>query len=361
MRLTQQIRFCRNPDGVRLAYATAGRGPYLLKTANWLTHLEHDWRTPIWRPFLEQLAQNRTLVRYDQRGCGLSDREVDDLSFTACLADLEAVADAATSGPVALLGISQGAALAVAFAARHPDRVSRLVLYGSFLRGRLRRDLTPSQRQEARLLTEMIRVGWGRENPAFRQVFSSLFLPRGTPEQIRHFNELQRLSSSPEVAARIVEELEDLDVTDLAPRVSVPTLVLHARGDARIPFDEGRLTATLIPGARFLPLESDNHVLLDGEPAFASCVEAIVAFLGEDDAEDATHGATLGGLTRRERQVLDLLARGLDNPAIARQLALRDKTVRNHVSNIFLKLGVSHRGEAIVRAREAGFGRESGR
>lgn len=356
MNLEQQLRFCRSPDGVQLAYAIAGRGSPLVKAANWLTHLEHDWKTPIWRPFLERLARAHTLIRYDQRGCGLSDWDIQDFSFEACIRDLEAVVETAAPRRFALLGISQGGPLAVAYAVRHPERVSRLILYGAFLRGRLRRDPTPRDVEESRLMTQLIRLGWGRENPAFRQLFSSLFLPGGTPEQFRHFNELQRASVPPENAARIVEHFEDLDVSDLAPRVSVPTLVLHSRGDARIPFAEGRLAAALIPGARFVPLESENHVLLEGEPALEECVEEILSFLADTTAGPAAD-ASFPELTRREHQVLELMARGLDNAAIARQLFLSPKTVRNHVSNIFLKLGAAHRGEAIVRARDAGFGR----
>jgi pimeloyl-ACP methyl ester carboxylesterase/DNA-binding CsgD family transcriptional regulator len=351
----QQIRFCKARDGVTLAYGTAGAGPPLVKTANWLSHLEHDWRTPLWKPFLERLARGHTLIRYDQRGCGLSDWHAEDLSFAAWLDDLEAVVDACGVQRFALLGISQGGPLAIAYAVRHPERVSRLVLYGAYARGQLRRG--PEQRDEVETMMRLIRIGWGRENPAYRQVFASLFIPDAALSQLRGFTELQRVSTSAANAEQIVATFSSIDVRELAPQVSVPTLVVHVRGDARVPIDEGRLLATLIPNAELVTVEGRNHVLLPGDAAFDQVSDAIERFLSTAPSARPLPGP----LTRREQDVLELVARGLDNASIAEHLSISGKTVRNHITNIFAKLGVAHRPQAIVMAREAGLGRHEER
>jgi DNA-binding CsgD family transcriptional regulator/pimeloyl-ACP methyl ester carboxylesterase len=241
----------------------------------------------------------------------------------------------------------------VAYAVRHPDKVSHLVLAGAYGRGALQRDAAPLAQLEANTLVNLIRVGWGRDNPAFRQVFTNQFIPGGTPAQHQWWNELERLTTSPENAARTLEAFHQVDVTALAAQLRVPTLVLHARGDARVPFDEGRRLAALIPGARFVPLASDNHVLLGGEPAFADFLREVDGFLGpapDASADDAGEA----GLTAAERDVLRLIALGLDNPSIAQRLHKSEKTVRNQVSSIFDKLGVRTRAEAIVRVWERG-------
>jgi DNA-binding winged helix-turn-helix (wHTH) protein/alpha-beta hydrolase superfamily lysophospholipase len=270
----QEIHFCTAPDGVRIAYALAGQGPPLVKAANWLNHLEYDWQSPIWSHLLYALAAEHRLIRYDERGNGLSDWDADDISFDAFVRDLESVVEATGLARFALLGISQGCAVSIAYAVRHPTRVSHLVLYGGFARGRSRRD-----RAEADTLLGLIRQGWGRENPAFRQFFASLFLPGGTPEQMQWFNDLQRITTSPENAVRILNATGSVDVSDLLPRVKVPTLVLHCRNDAAQPFDEGRRLAAGIPGARFVALESPNHLVLEGEPAWSRLLEEVKAFL----------------------------------------------------------------------------------
>ena len=357
--LQQQIRFCNTNDGVRLAYAIVGKGSPLLKASNWLSHVEYDWRSPVWHPFLTQLARNRTVIRYDERGCGLSDWNVADLSFESFVRDLEAVADAIGLRRFPLLGISQGGPIAVAYAVRHPERVSHLILYGAYARGRLHRDPMPTQRIELEVLLDLIRVGWGRENPAFRQVFTSLFIPGGSLEQVRWFNDLQRASTSPENAARLVAELSTIDVRDLAPKVACPTLVLHSREDANIPYEEGRLLAALIPGARFVTLESRNHLLLEGEPALRQFMVEVDDFLGTgvEPAAGAIPAVCFAALTARETEILDLIARGLDNTEIAPRLQISGKTLRNHITSIFAKLGLTSRAQAIVRARDAGLGR----
>lgn len=354
---SQKIRFCTAADGTRIAYATVGTGPPLVRAAHWLTHLEFDWQSPVWRSWLTELARDRTLVRYDERACGLSDWQVDDVSLEAWIADLETVVAAAGLARFALLGMSQGAAVAISYAVRHPERVSHLVLVGGFARGRCRRG-QPQQAEELRLEMELMRLGWGRENPAFRRHFTSQFVPEGTLEQIRAFDDMQRASASAENASRILATGSAIDVVDLLPKLAVPTLVMHAREDARIPFEEGRLLASMIPGARFVPLDSSNHLLLDGEPAWARCWQELHAFLDTGNAQAGQPSSSaLQELTARERQVLDLVARGLANDEIAERLGIATKTVRNQVSAIFDKLRVSTRAQAIVSAREAGLGR----
>ncbi|CAG0935836.1 serine/threonine-protein kinase PknK [Thermoflexales bacterium] len=281
--LEQSIRFCQSADGARLAYATIGAGLPLVKAANWLSHLEFDWHSPIWRHWLIGLAQQHTLIRYDERGCGLSDWNVDDLSFEAWVRDLEAVVDAAGVERFPLIGISQGGPIAIAYATRHPERVSQLILYGSYARGKLKRDLTAEQIAEVEMLLTLIRLGWGSENPAFRQVFTSMFIPDGTLEQYRWFNDLQRASASPENAARIIEGFNTIDVRQLAAQLNLPTLVLHARGDMRIPFEEGRFLASIIPGARLVTLDSNNHILLEHEPAWQKFLSEVHEFLATPD------------------------------------------------------------------------------
>jgi pimeloyl-ACP methyl ester carboxylesterase len=279
--LKQEIRFCTAADGVRLAYGVVGEGPVLVKAANWLSHLEYDWNSPVWRHWLTGLAQHFTLVRYDERGCGLSDWDVQDLSLESWVLDLETVVEAMHLERFALLGMSQGASIAIEYAVRHPERVSHLVLYGGYARGRLHRPLTAEQKAELDILIQLIKIGWGKEHPAFRQVFSMLFLPEGTPEQLNAFNELQRITSSPEIAARIVSAFQEVNVQEQAKHLTQPTLVLHAKNDLRIPFEEGRLLAALIPNARLVPLESNNHILLESEPAWSKFLAEVIAFLGD--------------------------------------------------------------------------------
>jgi len=277
----QKIRFCLAHDGVRIAYATSGSGPPLVKTANWLTQLEYDWNSPVWRHWLRELGRAHTLIRYDERGCGLSDNDVADVSFEAWVRDLEAVADAEGLERFPMLGISQGCAVAIAYAVRHPERVSKLVLYGGYAVGRNYRTMLPQQELEATVLRNMIRIGWGRDNPAFRQVWGTLFVPDGTPEQHQWFDDLTRTLPM-ENALRIIELTHSIDVREQAASLNVPTLVLHARGDASIPFEIGRQLAALIPGARFVSLDSRNHVLLEHEPAWAHFVAEVRAFLAPE-------------------------------------------------------------------------------
>jgi pimeloyl-ACP methyl ester carboxylesterase/DNA-binding CsgD family transcriptional regulator len=348
----QQIRFCTTPDGVRLAYSTMGKGPPIVRAAHWLTHLEFDMESPVWRPWLDELSRENTFVYYDQRGTGLSDHEVADISFDRWVGDLEAVVDAAGLARFVLLGASQGASVAIAYAARHPEKVSHLILYGGYARGRLKRG-APGEAAEVAVQRELLRLGWGRDDPAFRQFFTTQFLPDGTPEQIASFNAVQRLSASPEMAVRIFDAFCSIEVSALAQTVRTPTLVLHGREDRRASFDEGRLVASLIQGARFVPLETRNHVLVPQDPAWQRFLAEIRAFVGSSGPAPA---AAFPELTAREREVLELIARGLANDEIAARLGISSKTVRNQVSALFDKLGVPNRAQAIVKAREAGLG-----
>jgi class 3 adenylate cyclase/pimeloyl-ACP methyl ester carboxylesterase len=277
----QVISFCRARDGVRLAYAKVGQGPPLVKTANWMNHLEYDWESPIWRHFLRELASGRRLIRYDARGNGLSDWDVDDISFEAWVTDLEAVVDAAGLERFPLLGISQGCSISIAYAIRHPERVSHLILYGGFARGRNHWPLSAQEREKFKAMTTLMGIGWGEENPTFRQMFTSLFIPGGTKEQGDWFNELQRKSTSAECAVRYFTTVADIDVRPLLPLVDVPTLVMHVRGDAMVPFDLGREMAAGIKGARFVAMQGRNHIFLEDEPASDRFIEEVRLFLGD--------------------------------------------------------------------------------
>jgi pimeloyl-ACP methyl ester carboxylesterase/DNA-binding CsgD family transcriptional regulator len=351
---TQKIRFLRSHDGTRLAWAASGQGPTVIKAATWLSHLEYDWESPVWSHVLQHLAGRHRLLRYDERGCGLSDWNVPELSFDSWVRDLEAVADEAGGERFALLGISQGASIAIAYAVRHPERVTHLVLQGGYARGRLVRSATRAQAEEAEMMCRLAELGWGRADPSFRQFFTTQFIPGGTPAQHQWFNELERVSTSPANAAAFMREFNLIDVTELLPRVRCPTLVLHSRDDRRVPFEEGRLLATHIPGASLVPIDSSNHLLLADEPGWARAREAIEGFLPQAGA--VADGSRLAQLTPRQRELLELLAQGRDNLQIAAALGLSEKTVRNQVSLLFDRLGVESRAMAIVTARELGLG-----
>ena len=274
----QEIHFCTASDGVRIAYALAGSGPPLVKTANWLNHLEYDWESPVWSHLLHALAAEHRLIRYDERGNGLSDWNVNDISFEAFVRDLETVVDACKLDRFSLLGVSQGCPVSIAYAVRNPGRVSHLVLYGGYARGWRRRG-NPAEIEKADAVQTLMRHGWGQENPAFRQIFTTRFMPSGTPEQMRWFNDLQRMTTSPDNAARIRRANENIDITDLLPQIRIPTLVLHCRNDAAQPHEEGRILAAGIPGARFVTLEGHNHLILETDPCWPRFLDEIRVFL----------------------------------------------------------------------------------
>lgn len=278
--LRQEIRYCKAPDGVRLAYAMVGQGAPLLKSAHWLGHLEYDWELPILRPFILGLAKNHTLVRYDARGNGLSDWGVREISLDAWVSDMETVVDAAGLSRFPIVGFSQGCAVSIAYAVRHPERVSHLILYGGFAVGQNKRpNLTAEARERIAAMKTIVRQGWGADNPAFRQLFTTSLMPAATKEQMDAFNELQRLSGSPEGAVRYLETVYDLDVRDLLSQVQAPTLVMHVRSDLMVPIDRGRELAAGIPGARFVALPGKNHALLEQDPGLPCFFEELSDFL----------------------------------------------------------------------------------
>jgi class 3 adenylate cyclase/pimeloyl-ACP methyl ester carboxylesterase len=281
----QEIRFCTSQDGIQIAYATVGKGPPLVKAPNWMNHLEYDWKTPFWRHLVEALASSHSLLRFDQRGNGLSDRVVERFSLEAYVDDLEAVVDAAGLERFPLLGISQGCAISVAYTIRHPERVSGLVLYGGYCRGSKRRG-SEADIEHADAIVTMIRHEWGADSPAFRQLFASRFMPDATPEQMDWFNELQKITVAPGTAARIRAANDEIDITALLPQITVPTLVLHCREEDVAPFEEGRLIAAKIPGARFVPLEGRNHLILENEPAWPRFMSEVQSFLKELERRD---------------------------------------------------------------------------
>lgn len=350
----QRIRFLTTSDGVRLAWAEAGQGPPLVKAANWLTHLEYEWESPAWRHWMQFFTRHFRFVRYDERGCGMTDRDVTEISVDRWVSDLDDVVGvAAPEGKFILLGISQGAAACLHYAARHPGRVSRMILYGGYARGLFQRQ-NPDAEREYRAILEIVRVGWGKENPAFRQLFTSRFIPEGTPEQIAWFNELCRRTVSPDMAARLFETRANINVTDVLEKVRVPTLVIHARDDGVVPLHEGRLLASGIPDAQFVEIDSKNHVLLEEEPGWSAFQEAVLDFVGLA-AAPAGEDAAFAALSPREREVLALLSEGLRNAEIGERLAISEKTVRNHISSLYDKLGVWTRAQAVVFARDRGF------
>ena len=353
----QDIRFARTTDDLRIAYAVSGQGYPLVRAGTWTSSVEHDWRTSIHGPLFRELGAQNRLYRYDPRGYGLSEGGDAEISVDTLVADLEAVVDDAKLDRFALWGSSSSSSpTAIAYAARHPERVSHLVLSAPVARGILRRPgAKPEERERFLAFLKFVEHGWGEDNPAFRQVESTQLFPGATPAQVAELNELYRVSATPRHAARMVTATGEADVSALLPRVGCPALLLHCREALLIPIEEVRLVASSIPGARFVPLETNNYIPLQGEPAFDKMIEEIRAFLPRERQGAPGHEA-LAGLTRREREVLELLARGLDNADIAAQLEVSEKTVRNTVSHIFDKLAVRSRAQAVVFARRAGLG-----
>lgn len=357
--MNQRIRFCTASDGTRIAFASEGEGPPLVRVNNWFTHLELDAGSPVWRHWSEALGEKRTLVRYDPRGSGLSDRGASDFSLDAMVSDLEAVVDALELRRFALLGLCQGGAVALAYAARHPERISRLVLYDSYLHGAFISDAGEKMAQQARAFSQLIEIGWGRKVGAFREMFAGILMPDCTDvEQLKWIGEMQLRSATPEAACRLWNAFHSFDVRAEAPKVRSPALVFHVRGDAMVPFEAGRRLAAAIPNARFLPLEGKNHILRPDEPAWPTFRAALNEFLSGDEPVDESASAEFAALTVRENQILDGIARGLTNTQIAVLHGIVEKTVRNHVTSIFAKLGTQNRSQAIVIARKAGLGRD---
>lgn len=348
--MKQRIHYALGHDGVQLAWAELGRGPPLVKAATWLTHLQYDLESPVWAHWLRFLGEHFHYIRYDERGCGLSDRDAGDLTPAHWLGDLESVVNAARiERPCVLLGISQGASTAIRYAVRHPERVSHLVLYGGYAVGGNRSE-DAERRAMYKAVMDVVGLGWGSDNPAFRQLFTSRFVPHGTPAQLEWFNALCRRTTSPENAIRLLQSRGEVDVRDQLDQVRVPTLVLHCDGDQIAPPTQGKLLASHIPGATFVQLHSDNHVLLEDEPAWRDFQDAVLEFTGAAAAQPAPSA----GLTAREQAILRLLCTGCSNAQIAWELGVADKTVRNQLSSLYRKLGVHSRSEAIVQALAGG-------
>jgi pimeloyl-ACP methyl ester carboxylesterase/DNA-binding CsgD family transcriptional regulator len=348
--MKQHVRYVTTADGINVAWSELGQGLPLVKAATWLTHLQYDLKSPIWAHWVAFLSERFRYIRYDERGCGMSDREIPQLQSTHWVNDLEAVVDAAhIDRPFALLGISQGAATAIRYAVKYPHRVSHLILYGGYAVGGNRSD-DPHRREMYRAVMEVVRLGWGSDNPAFRQLFTSRFVPGGSQAQLDWFNELCRRTTSSGNASQLLTARGDVDVRDCLHRVRTPTLVLHATYDQVAPLEQGRYLASNIRGAEFVALDSRNHVLLAHEPAWSDFCSALLEFTGQ--ANTAT--SPVGGLTTREHELLALLREGRSNAQIAWQLGIAEKTVRNHFSNLYRKLGVRSRVEALVRIQTTG-------
>jgi DNA-binding winged helix-turn-helix (wHTH) protein/pimeloyl-ACP methyl ester carboxylesterase len=274
----QEIRYCTTSDGVRLAYATTGNGPPLVKASNWLTHLDFEWGSPIWRHWYTALSRHHRLFRYDERGNGMSQRDVPDVSFDTWVRDLETVVDAAGLDRFPLLGISRGGPIAIAYAVKHPERVSHLVLYGAFPAG-LNHVGTPQELEARRALVSLMRLEWGLNNPAFCKMFTCRFIPEATPEHEQWLDQLQRVSTSPDNAARLMQRDDDIDVRPLLSQVTTPTLVIHCDRDHAVPPESGRQLAAGIPGARYVSLPSANHLMLEEEPAWSLFLDELGLFL----------------------------------------------------------------------------------
>jgi len=353
----QQIRFCRSADGVRLAWAIHGSGPPLVVVSCWLSHLEWDWQSPVWRHFLDDLGAIATVLRYDERGFGMSDWEVDDFSLEARVADLEAIIEAARLDRFALLGMSGGSPVAMAYAARHQSRVSRLILYGAGSGDPWRP--TPERAAREETYRDMIRVGWAMDDPEFRRVFTNRYIPDATEEQLAWFDDLQRMSTSPKnaVASRIGRFAADVAAEQ--PAIQAPTLILQAHGDRATPFEDAVIAASRIPNSRLVVLDSRNHILLAGEAAWPVFMAEVTAFLEPDRREDGRPAPGAESLSPRELDVLRLAADGLANDAIAASLGLSVRTVERHLSNAYGKLGTSGksaRAAAVAQVVRGGLG-----
>ena len=350
MSIRQDIRFCTTPDGVRLAMALYGSGPPLVRVATWFTHIERDPASAHARHWIQELSRRHTYVTYDMRGCGMSSRHVDDVSAQAWVRDLETVVDSLGLERFPLLGISQGAAIAVDYAQRHPERVSHLVLLGGFASSYFSaHEPPPRVLEEAETLIKLVELGWGQGSPALRRVFVAKFLPRGSAEMHDAFDAYSNLTAEPAMAARCMRVMFSMDVREQASQLSCPTLVMHVTGDQVVTFNQGRRLASLIPSSRLLPLPGDNHVPLEDDPAWPMVVDEMRRFLG-----DAGAPAAPARLTARQRQVLRLVAAGRTDKQVARELQLSPRTVEMHVAGALRALGCATRAEAVHAAGQGG-------
>lgn len=348
----QTIRYLTTPDNVRLAWAKCGQGPSLVRGAHWITHLEYDWESPVWSHWMDFLSSHFSMIRYDERGNGMSQRDPQDVTEPNWLPDLEAVIDAAKPPePLILMGVSQGSVSSISFAAKYPERVSHLIIYGGYSRGHAHRG-DPEAMREFQAIVELTELGWGRPDPIYRRLFTKRFLPEGTEEQMGWFDKHCSTTTNPKMAAQLLRGRFDINVTDLLSSIKVPTLVVHATGDRVAPFECGQEIAAGIPGAEFVQLESNNHILREDEPAWERFKEVVLEFTG---AQPGKHQRTFASLSERETEILAQIVAGKTNQEIGDILFISEKTVRNQITRIFEKLGVKTRAQAMVRAIEQGF------
>lgn len=356
--MDHKVSFVKSSDGVRIAYAISGNGPPLVRAATWLTHIEHDWKGPIWSHWNRFLSESNQLTRYDPRGCGLSEREVEHISVDHWVDDFATVVDHLGLEKFSVLGVSQGGNVALKYAARFPDRVKKLIIMGTTpVSWRKVPELPICAHSEA--LIGLAAASWGDRNPAFRKMFANLFVPEAKPEHVDWFAKVCKQSATKEVAASYLNALGDMDMGDAMAKVAaadIPTLVLHCIGDAITPIEAGRMLAAELPNAQFVTLESNNHILLESEPAWQVFCESVAAFLSAGEPHiQPPDPRRFDTLTKREDQILRLVAKAWSNGQIAESLFITEKTVRNHVTNILDKIGVDTRAKAIVLAKDMGY------
>ena len=350
--LRQRILFCNSPDGVRIAYSVIGKGPPLLMLSGGHSHLELDLESPVFGHWIAELARRHSLIRLDTRGFGLSDRGIEDHSIEAVVRDVRCVAEALRLERFAMLAWLGGTPFAITFASRFPASVSHLVLHAAYVRGWLKRDIAARERAAVDALVRQVESGWDMADPIVRHAITSSFIPESSAAQQAWLNEALRASAFGEDAARRLMTRLDSDVRDLARKITCPTIVLNAEQDTNPPFAEGRLAASLIPGAHFVALASRNHVLLAHEPAWRRWLDEVEAFLRRPGVQ----GSAFAKLSPRELDLAMLIAEGLDNAQIAARLSISGKTLRNHITPIFAKLGVETRAQAIVLAHKSNLG-----
>jgi pimeloyl-ACP methyl ester carboxylesterase/DNA-binding CsgD family transcriptional regulator len=339
----KSVRFAKSDDGTSLAWTRSGTGLALVKAANWITHLEYDDESPIWSHWVDFLEQNFDYVRFDERGCGLSDTDLRNVGPEKWIEDIAAVVEASKiTKPFYLLGISQGAATAIAYAARYPENVAGLILIGGYARGEARRG-NPGERELIEGMAQVFRHGWSQDNPVFKDVYTASFVPGGNEKQRRWFHDLLDKSITPDVGADLLLARAEVDVTDILDQVTVPTLIVHLRNDKVCPLSESEFLARHISGAEFLILDGDRHIIQLSDPGWVPMCNAINSFCGIDSAP------TVANLTARENDVLRLICVAKSNKEIANELEVTEKTVRNHATNLFAKIGVNNRQEAIVK------------